>query len=91
VRKESVIRCQRPQGAATGRHPNEKPVRLLRELIESSSVMGETVLDPFAGSGSTGVAAALEGRRAVLIEIDERYCELAASRIAAATEALEAA
>jgi site-specific DNA-methyltransferase (adenine-specific) len=91
LRKGSVIHCQALRGAATGRHPNEKPVRLLRELIESSSVMDEVVLDPFAGVGSTGVAARLEGRRAVLIEVDERYCELAAGRVGSTTAALEAA
>lgn len=80
VRKGSIVRAQRPQGGATGRHPNEKPVLLLRQLIESSSVMGETVLDCFMGSGSTLVAAIQEGRRAVGIEIDERYCEMAAKR-----------
>lgn len=81
VRQGSVIRCQRVQGAATGRHPNEKPVMLLRQLIESSSVMGETILDPFAGSGSTLEAAILEGRRAIGIEIDENHALKAMERL----------
>lgn len=81
MRQGSVIRCQRLQGAATGRHPNEKPVRLLRQLIESSSVMDEVILDPFAGSGSTLEAAVLEGRRAIGVEIDEAYCEMTAERL----------
>jgi site-specific DNA-methyltransferase (adenine-specific) len=83
MRRGSVVQCPRPQGAATGRHPNEKPVLLLRQLIESSSVMGETVLDPFAGSGSTLVAAMREGRRAVGIEVDGAYCATAVRRLAA--------
>lgn len=83
VRKGSVIRCQRPQGAATGRHPTEKPVGLLRELIESSSCIGETVLDPFAGSGSTLEAAIFEGRRAIGIEVNQAYAEVAVERIRA--------
>ena len=82
MRRHSVIRCPRINAAAVTRHPTEKPVPLLRELIESSSSMGELVLDPFAGSGSTLVAAKLEGRRAVGIELDERYCEVAAQRLA---------
>lgn len=91
MRKGSIIRAQRPQGAATGRHPNEKPVLLLRQLIESSSSWGECILDPFVGSGSTLVAAVLEGRRAVGIEIDERYCDMAAKRCAELAPVLEAA
>jgi hypothetical protein len=81
LRKGSVLRIQRGQSGQTKRHPTEKPVDLLRVLIESSSTFGETVLDPFMGSGSSLVAAAAEGRKAVGIEIDERYCEVAALRL----------
>lgn len=81
IRKGSVLRYQRPNAAAVQLHPTEKPVPLLRELIESSSCLGEMVLDPFMGSGSTLVAAMKEDRRAVGVEIDERYCEIAARRL----------
>lgn len=81
LRKGSVLRSLRPNSGRVKHHPTEKPVDILRQLIESSSVMGETVYDPFAGSGSTLVAAILEGRNAVGCEIDERYCETAARRI----------
>lgn len=84
LRKGSVLRSLRPHSGAVKNHPTEKPVDILRQLIESSSVMGETVYDPFAGSGSTLVASILEGRNAVGCEIDERYCEIAAKRIEAA-------
>lgn len=80
LRKGSVLRHPRPTGRKV-RHPTEKPVKLITELIESSSRVGELVLDPFAGIGSTGVAAILRGRRAHLIEIDERYARLAVDRI----------
>ena len=80
LRKGSVLRFQRPHSGQTLRHPTEKPVDLLRVLIESSSTFAETVLDPFAGSGSTLEAALLEGRKAIGIEIEERYCEVAAKR-----------
>lgn len=91
LRKGSVIRSLRPHSGAVKRHPTEKPVDILRQLIESSSVMGETVYDPFAGSGSTLVAAILEGRQAVGCEIDERYCETAARRVEEALKLGEAA
>lgn len=80
LRRGSVIRVQRGQSSQTLRHPTEKPVELLRILIESSSTFGEMVLDPFAGAGSCLVAAMLEGRRAIGIELSERYCEIAAER-----------
>lgn len=84
VRKDSVLRYQRKTGGSATRHPTEKPVPLLRDLIESSSVAGEAVLDPFAGVGSTLVAATLEGRQSVGIEIEKDYVEIAAARLTAA-------
>jgi len=80
LRRGTVLRFGRVGGVKM-RHPAEKPVGLLRELIESSSRMGETVLDYFSGIGSTLVAARLEGRRAIGIEIEERWCEMAAERL----------
>ena len=81
LRKGTVLRSKRPHSAAIKHHPTEKPVDILRELIESSSVMGDTVYDPFMGSGSTLVAALLEGRQAVGCEIDERYFATACERV----------
>ena len=90
LRQGSVLSVPRTNGAGTTRHPTEKPVLLLRQLIESSSVIGECVFDPFMGVGSTLVAAQLEGRRSVGIEVNERYCEIAADRLAAHAAAVEA-
>jgi site-specific DNA-methyltransferase (adenine-specific) len=90
-RRGSVLHYARKNGVGVALHPTEKPVDLLRELIETSSRIGELVLDPFAGVGSTLVAARLEERRAIGIEIEERYCEIAARRLAQKVLPLEAA
>jgi site-specific DNA-methyltransferase (adenine-specific) len=76
----SVIRVRSMHGKAI--HPTEKPTGILDPLIRYACPPGGTVLDPFAGSGSTAVAARLSGRRSVLIEADERYCEAIANRLA---------
>lgn len=65
-----------------GTHPTEKPETLLRTLLSVVAAPGSTVLDPFAGSGSTLTAAQSLGMRAIGIEIDERYCEVVAERCA---------
>jgi len=61
-------------------HPTQKPISLLEALINNSSNPGEVVLDPFMGSGSTGVAACNTGRNFVGYEIDENYFKIAESR-----------
>lgn len=69
-------------GVASGRrdHPTEKPASLLEYLIEK--IQPSDVLDPFMGSGTTLVAAKRKGRKAIGIETDEEYCEIAARRCA---------
>lgn len=62
-------------------HPTVKPVGLLRWLMTKSTQLDETVLDPFMGSGTTLRAAKDLGRRAIGIEIEEKYCEIAAKRL----------
>ena len=62
-------------------HPTQKPVGLICQLIEVVSPPGGTVLDPFMGSGTTGVACARKGRKFVGIEVEPKYFELACSRI----------
>lgn len=62
-------------------HPNEKPVPVIAKMMAVGSQEGELVIDPFAGSGTTLVVARDYGRRAIGIEREERYCEIAAKRL----------
>lgn len=62
-------------------HPTQKPVEVMRWLIEAATKPGDTVLDPYMGSGTTGVAAIQVGRRFIGIEIEERWFLNAERRI----------
>jgi len=78
------VYCKRgpfPQSIARDRlHPSQKPVELMSWCIEKSKIDG-LILDPFMGSGTTLVAAKQLNRKAIGIEIEERYCEIAAQRL----------
>jgi len=63
-------------------HPNQKPVIAILPLIEALSKPGEIILDPFAGSGTTAVAARSCHRNFILIEKEDRYCQAARDRLA---------
>lgn len=78
--RSSVLRFDRPD-YSTRIHPTEKPVSLLSVLIKASTRPGELVGDPFAGSGSTLIAAQESGRSAIGIEKDEKFYGLAAGRL----------
>lgn len=73
-----VIECSAERSST---HSAEKPTLLLRTLIENSTVAGEHVLDPFAGSGSTGVAALALARAFTGIELEEKWAGVARSRL----------
>lgn len=62
-------------------HPTQKPVSLLAQIILGYTQPGDSILDPFMGSGTTLVAAQNEGRRAVGIELSEEYCNIAVERL----------
>ena len=63
-------------------HPTQKPLGLITGQIKMSTAPGDTILDPFMGSGTTLRAAKDLGRKAIGIEIEEKYCEIAAKRMA---------
>lgn len=69
-------------------HPCPKPLWLMRAQVEDFTDPGELILDPFAGSGTTLVAAKQLGRRAIGVELEERWCEVAARRLEAQTPPL---
>jgi site-specific DNA-methyltransferase (adenine-specific) len=62
-------------------HPCPKPLRWMTWAVERASLTGETILDPFLGSGTTAVAAKQMGRKCIGIEREERFCEIAARRL----------
>ncbi|MBC7945481.1 MAG: site-specific DNA-methyltransferase [Burkholderiales bacterium] len=68
-------------GASTKTHPAPYPLQLAERLIRMFSFVGDTVLDPFMGSGTTNIAAANWGRNSVGVEVDPTYFEMAAKRI----------
>lgn len=80
-RDVNLWRIPRPPA---GDHPTPKPIDLMARMIRNSSDVGETVLDPFMGSGTTGVAAVKLGRRFIGIEIEPKYFDIACRRIEAA-------
>ena len=79
----SVLRFTR-RASDRGSHPTQKPVELLEWLVRSYTEPGDTVFDPFMGSGSTGVACARCGRRFVGVEMDGGYFDEAVRRVSGA-------
>jgi modification methylase len=75
-------------GASTRHHPAPYPVELADRLVRMFSFVGDTVLDPFLGTGTTAVAAALAGRNSIGIEIDPQYLAGAVTRIRQQTSSL---
>lgn len=77
--QRSVIYVRSCHGTAL--HPTEKPIGIVEPLVRYSTLRGDLIVDPFAGSGAILHTARLNGRHAIGIEADERYCEVAARRL----------
>ena len=75
---QSIVEYPKPNDAV---HPTQKPVDLLRYLVRTYTNAGETVLDFTMGSGTTGVACAMEGRHFIGVELDAGYFDIAKRRI----------
>ena len=80
---KEVLTCKAPRGKRTEfKHPTEKPVELIEYLLPLYTKEGDTVLDPFMGSGTTGVACKNLNREFIGFELEQEYFELARGRLA---------
>ncbi len=71
----------RPDEKKYGKHPTQKPLDLLKRIVLSSTKKGDVVLDPFTGSSTTGIAAAMHGRKFIGIDLEKKYLDLSIKRI----------
>lgn len=86
--KQAVWTYNTAKGDERPDHPCPKPLGLMTDLVQQFTDPGDLILDPFGGSGTTAVAAKAVGRRCILIEREERYAEVAASRLSIRFERL---
>ena len=88
-RRAPVIFCESLASLVNGNpidnylHPTQKPLGIIAPLIQTSTNIGDLIIDPFCGSGTTCVAAKMLGRRYIGIDISEKYCEIARMRLEA--------
>ena len=71
----------KPSEKKEGKHPTQKPLELLNKIIEASTNEGDLILDPFNGSGTTGISAFGLNRKYIGIEKEEQYCNLTIKRL----------
>lgn len=71
----------RPEEKKYGKHPTQKPLDLLKRIVLASTKKGDIVLDPFTGSSTTGIAAAMHGRKFIGIDLEKKYLDLSIKRI----------
>ena len=81
INNMGTFQCLEIDNVENKLHPSEKPVKLMEIFICNSSKSGDTVLDPFMGSGTVAISAIDTGRKYIGFEINEEYCELAKNRI----------
>ena len=71
----------KPSEKTEGKHPTQKPEYLLERMVLASSEEGQVILDPFCGSGTTGVAAVRFGRKFIGIDVSEEYLKISRRRL----------
>ena len=74
------IGTPKPYEKKFGKHPTQKPLELLRRIVLASTKKGDVVLDPFAGSSTTGIAAVTHGRKFVGVDLEKKYLDLSLQR-----------
>jgi len=74
------LNTPRPEEKRFGKHPTQKPLDLLRRIVQASTKKGDVILDPFTGSSTTGLAAVEHGRKFVGIDLEKEYLDLSVKR-----------
>ncbi len=80
MEKKWIMGTPRTEEKKFGKHPTQKPLALLKRIIEASSNPGQTVIDPFNGTGATGIMASMLGRNYIGIDASEEYLEITKKR-----------
>jgi site-specific DNA-methyltransferase (adenine-specific) len=80
------IEAPRREEKVFGKHPTQKSLALLERIIAAASDKNDLVLDPFSGSGTTGIASIALGRRFVGVEMDKQWLEISVARVKKAYE-----
>ena len=70
----------KPAEKIFGKHPTQKPLDLLKRIVLASTDKGDIVVDPFTGSSTTGVAAVMNGRKFIGIDMEKKYLDLSVKR-----------
>src|SRR6266536_2481758 len=74
------IGTPKPEEKKFGKHPTQKPLDLLKRIVLASTNKGDIIIDPFTGSSTTGIAAAINGRKFVGIDTDKNFLDLSIKR-----------
>lgn len=80
MRSVWAVGTPKPEEKIFGKHPTQKPIELLKRIVLSSTNKGDVILDPFTGSSTTGIAAAMNGRKFIGIDMEKKYLDLSIKR-----------